>query len=290
MKQTRQIAILYKVIFVCLTVVPVMAGLIYALLYSFGIIGIMNNGFTGKYWIAVLLSDMFWVSLGYSLYIALVSITISLVFALSISLFIKKRNITISYLFYIPLCFPAVVMAFYSFQLWSKSGWISRIIYQIGGIKEISSFPDLTNDTLGFSIVFTSVLMIVPFFTILFSNLYHSEKLHELKKVAQNLGASSFQILIKITIPVLLKRSWFTICLFIIFVMSSYEIPLLLGKQNPQMISVLTMQKLQRFNLNDIPQAYTIASLYVMITIFVLTLLSIGGIKKRFITKRRAYA
>jgi putative spermidine/putrescine transport system permease protein len=109
--------------------------------------------------------------------------------------------------------------------------------------------------------------MATPFFIILFSNLYHNERLDEYATLAATLGAKHVYVARKVIIPVLLYRSFATLVLYFVFILSSYEIPLLLGSQSRQMISVLTIQKLQRFNLNDIPQAYAISVLYGIIVI-----------------------
>ena len=55
--------------------------------------------------------------------------------------------------------------------------------------------------------------------------------------------------------------------------MGAYEIPLLLGQSSPQMISVLILEKLQRFNLGDIPVAYSMAVWYAAICIITISYL-----------------
>lgn len=73
--------------------------------------------------------------------------------------------------------------------------------------------------------------------------------------------------------PVLLRQSFPTLVLYFIFVMGSYEIPLLLGSQSPQMMSVLTIRKLQRFDLTDMPQAYVVGVLYTVFVVGVVVFL-----------------
>ena len=50
--------------------------------------------------------------------------------------------------------------------------------------------------------------------------------------------------------------------MYFIFLLGSYEIPLLLGVQAPQMLSVLTVRKLRDFDLHTQPEAYALAVLY----------------------------
>jgi putative spermidine/putrescine transport system permease protein len=55
--------------------------------------------------------------------------------------------------------------------------------------------------------------------------------------------------------------------------MGSYEIPLLLGRQSPQMMSVLVIQKLRKFSLAAIPEAYIMALVFIGILIGLLILI-----------------
>jgi len=166
-------------------------------------------------------------------------------------------------------------MAFYTFQLLAKSGIVSRISFQIGLLQDLNNFPDWINDSWGIGIIFAHTCMATPFFIILFNNLYQSERLQSFSDLAATLGASVMQINGRVLIPVLLHRAFATLVLYFVFVMSAYEIPLLLGSQSRQMISVFTIQKLQRFNLQDIPQAYVVSVIYTgLVIVFLIILLS----------------
>ncbi len=264
-----------RLFFVLLVTLPVLSGIVYAVLYSFSFIGILNKEVTTKAWENVITGKPFWSALGFSLYIAIVSVGISLFISLATAISWRK-NLTGGILgtaIYLPLCFPGTVMAFFSYQMLSKSGFLSRVGYNLGWIKDLKMFPNWINDAYGVGIIFTSILLITPFFIILFSNLYQSEKVDNFIQLARSFGATKRQVLWKVTIPILLKRASVTVYLFIIFVMGSYEVPLLLGRQDPQMISVAILQKIQRFNLNDIPQGYAMSVLYVLLIMLTLILL-----------------
>lgn len=269
-----------KLVYLLLVLLPVGSGLVYALLFSLGIVGVLNAGYTTAAWSEVLFNSGFWSSMGYSLYVALLSVFLAVCIALTLSLSWQKnlQKGWLSTAIYLPLCFPATVMAFFSFQLLAKSGLLARFFYRLGWIEGIQGFPTLVKDAYGMGIVFTSVLLVTPFFIILFTQLYQSEKLAQLIALSKTLGANSIQVLLKIVVPVLLKKSLASLVLFVIFVMGSYEVPLLLGRQNPQMISVAVIDKIQRFNLYDMPQGYAMAVLYVLLVVAALLLL-----KKRFI-------
>jgi putative spermidine/putrescine transport system permease protein len=217
----------------------------------------------------------FWHSLFYSLFVGVTSVFIAICFALAISISWKKEINTgrLSNIIYLPLCFPAIVVTFFSYQFLAQSGFLSRLFYNLHITNSIKNFPVLINDAFGIGIIFTMVILITPFFILLFRQLYIAEKINSLSNLGATLGATNWQILTKITIPILIKKSIVSIVLFVVFVMSSYEVPLLLGRQNPQMISVLIIQKVQRFNLLDIPQGYAMSIVYVILIIALLLIL-----------------
>ena len=260
-------------VFILLTVVPLLAGDIYALLYSLGLTGVLSAGFTLENWIKVLTASEFWRSLGFSFYVA----SVSMILATSLALAAVVRfgswfqRGVLSFMIYLPLVFPAMVMAFYTFQFLSKGGILSRIGFQIGLLNDLNEFPDWINDRWGIGIIFAHVCMATPFLIILFSNLYQSERLQSYSDLAKTMGATVQQINFRVLIPVLLSRAFATLVLYFVFVMSSYEIPLLLGSQSRQMVSVFTIQKLQRFNLQDIPQAYVVSVVYMILVIIVVS-------------------
>ncbi len=256
-------------LFLLTAAVPLALALGYALLYSLGVIGVLNEGITLANWYKILTNNNLWWSIGYSIYIAFITMIIAT--GLALWAVVRQGNVFrsgyVAFLIYLPLTLPATVMGFYSFQLLAKSGLLSRLAFQAGLLHDLADFPILVNDSWGVGLIFTHICMATPFFIILFTNLYHNENLKDFIALAQTLGAKESQVTWRIIIPVLLQKSFATLVLYFVFIMSSYEIPLLLGSQSRQMISVFTIEKLQRFNLQDIPQAYAISVLYGLLLI-----------------------
>lgn len=265
--------LLLRAVFLLLAVVPVAAGLFYGLAYSVGLTGALSTGFTLEYW-KVVTSGALLYSLAYSFYIAFVAIMIATAAALFLTLYLKKSLTrgTLSYLLYLPLTIPALVMGFLVFQLLTKSGLVSRVVYQLGWIENLQDFPSLVHDSFGLGIILAHVLMATPFLTLLFHAIYREQNLDQLKEVSANLGATRSYFLKRIAVPTILKTAAPNLLLYFIFVLGSYEVPLLIGSQQHRMVSVLAVQKFQRFNLLDIPQGYAIS---VAFTLFVLLLLSL---------------
>lgn len=186
--------------FISVGIVPFLAAFIYALLYSFGIVGIVNDGFTLKFWEAVLFSGEFFKSFAFSAAIALVSMIISVCISLWVTL--KFRNQLehkfLSFVTYLPLAIPGIVAAFFTFQLFSKSGFFSRLSYNLGWTENTTQFPDLVNDIFGIGIILTFATMVIPFFVLLFLNVYKNERIEDLSVLAQALGATKNQVVRKV--------------------------------------------------------------------------------------------
>ncbi len=257
--------------FLFFTIVPLVLGLLYAFLYSIGVVGALSSGFSWAHWQAVLSSESFVYSLLTSLLVATVSLSISIFLALFFTIFINQKRIYhssfIIHHFYIPLSIPPIIAAFLTFQFLGSSGMVSRFFHNIGLIANAESFPELVNDKLYIGVVATQVLMSFPFLTLIFLNFYRTNNINALIQVSKTLGAREQQIRWRVTIPVLLQKSRPNIVLLFIVLMSSYEIPLLLGRQSPMMLSVLTGQKFRKFNLADIPQAYVMTVIYALLII-----------------------
>ena len=271
--------------FVLVGVVPFAAAFVYALLYSFGIIGVANKGFTFQFWESVLASGTFFTSLGYSALIALVAVSISVGGALWITLKFRRQleKRFLSFIIYLPLAIPGIVTGFFTFQLFSKGGFFARISHKLGWITEAAQFPDLVNDGLAIGIILSFITMIMPFFVLLFLNVYKNERVEELSILAQSLGANAKQIVSRVFLPILLKKSWVLIVLYFIFLLGAYEVPLILGQESPQMLSVLIIQEIKQYDLDKISEGYVVAVLYTLIV-------SVAAIALFLPKRKRAYA
>jgi putative spermidine/putrescine transport system permease protein len=255
----------------------------YAVLYSFGLIGIANKGFTTDFWVKVLKEGEFWNSFLYSSLIATVTMVISIGLALLMvvkhhSDFKKKY---ISFIGYLPLAIPGIVAAFFSVQVLSKSGFFSRISYNIGLINDLTQFPDLINDFYAIGIISTFISVVTPFFILLFLSVYQNERIDDLTTLAQSLGSNPSQSTWKVTIPILLQKARRLIALYFIFLLGAYEVPLILGRESPQMLSVLIVRDLRQYDLSQISEGYVVAVIYTLI-VGLITFLIFSQRKERY--------
>ena len=268
-KLTFNLPLMLLVIF---AVVPLLLGIGYALLYSFGIVGVLNNGFTMQNWKDAFANNEVLFSFLYTIALSLVSLFLCVFIGMFIALLLGKRlqRGIVSYIIYLPMAFPSIVAAFYFFQFLSNAGVLSRLFYKMGIINSITGFTNLVNDRFSIGIITAQIFLTLPVFVLLYLSIISNESIERLKILASSLGAGRAQVLWRITIPALLKKSYPAIILFFIFKLGSYEIPLLLGKSSPETISVLIVRKMQRFNLMDIPQGFVVAVIYALLVLSLL--------------------
>lgn len=255
------------VIFYILGLLPVFLAFCYAVLYSFGLIGIANKGFTFGFWKEVLNDGEMLTSFLYSGAIAGVTIIVSISLALMMVVRYNSdfKNKYISFIGYLPLSIPGIVAAFFSVQVLSKSGFFSRIAYNIGLIDNLVQFPDLINDYYAIGIITTFIAVVTPFFILLFLSVFEQERINDLRILAQSLGATSSQATWKVSIPLLLQKTWRLIALYFIFLLGAYEVPLILGRESPRMLSVMIVRDLRQYDLSQISEGYVVAVIYTVV-------------------------
>ena len=235
-----------------------LSGLAYALLGSVGVVGPLATGFTGRYWLALGADTGLLHSALFSLWVAGASLGLSVAAALGLVLGAQAtlRRWPFPALLYVPLLMPALVMGFYLFQLLSGAGWLSRLSHGLGLTATPEAFPELVQDGAGLGIILAHVLLGFPLLTLLFQAIYHESRLDDYRQLSQTLGASAAQFRWRVAVPVLLRRAAPTLLLSGIATLGAYDIPLLLGRPYPQMLSVYIATRLQRFDLRELPAAY----------------------------------
>lgn len=269
-------------LFVIGSVLPLLASLTYALLYSLGLTGLLSDGLTFANWIQIFTGEFFQ-SMVYSVWIAFSSAFFTITLAMAL-LFIARKYLNRPNVYrslFLPLTIPPIVLAFVIFQLYSGGGILSRAAWLLGLISDLNQFPALVQDPYGIGIILAHIFLVFPFFLLVLLNLFENEKLDELAAVASTLGADSKDIIFRIQVPILLKGIFPLLALYFIFFLGAFEIPLVLGQSSPHMITVLIIEKLQRFNLADIPVAYAMAVWYSVICITTISYL-FTHFKKRY--------
>jgi putative spermidine/putrescine transport system permease protein len=262
----------YRGLFYGISLLPLLAGTVYALAYSLGLAGIGAPAFTTGYWVLVLQSPETWISLLLSLAIALAVVITAVPVALLLVLNYSEvlENPVIRYLLFLPVSVPPLIAAFMGTEWLGAGGMTARAaLVATGGVM-----PSLINNYWHSGIFITLTFMSIPFLTILLWQYSRAEKLSGLAELATSLGATRRQILFRVAIPVLLNRALPQIGLMFVFLFGAYEVPLLLGMQSPRMISVLIAHKFSKFDLADIPHAYALTVLYALVVSIIAWLVS----------------
>ncbi|MEZ4921153.1 MAG: hypothetical protein R2792_18780 [Saprospiraceae bacterium] len=247
-------------VYMFLVLFPLVAGLLYALAYSLGLVGALSKGFTLNHWQVVVGMPAIWKSFLLSLSIAsgvvLLAAMLALATVLLLHPYIRKTG---SLVFFIPLGIPPMVAAFWGFHLLGDGGLLARFIQKA---FPFFTFPELTNDAWHIGVISVLVLLTYPFFCLQMLQAYHTQNVQGLMDIGKSLGGSRRYVLLRIGLPILWKNALPSLVLFGVFLFGAYEVPLLLGRQAPQMISVLIAQKFKRFDLEMVARAYVLTVLY----------------------------
>lgn len=258
-------------IFFIICCLPVIMGFVYSLLYSYGLTGLMSKGFTLEHWRRLWAVGSLFSTLTYSFYLTATSLFLSILIALIISWeFLHKTLTARAQIFLIlPLLMPPLIVGFSWYQILSPSGVFSRSAMALGAIDQMEQFPRLVNDRFSIGIIISQVFMVFPVFTLLFTALSKREHLSEYLMISGTLGATKWQSIRRIYLPIILNKSRAIISIYGLFLLGSYEVPLLLGRSSPQTISIFIVEKLTMFNLNDLPLGHAmIVSYCILLIIF----------------------
>lgn len=258
---------------------PVVLGLSFMVLYSFGGIGLLSKGWTTEHWHRMLRDDETWVSLGYSVYIAIGSLLTATLLALAavLALGSRLREGILGRSLYVPLAIPPMVAALLSYQLLGNAGLLSRVAYALSWVRSPTDFPALMSMPGGIGIILTQIGLVAPFLALLFERIARNEGLDELLRVAETLGGGRLQVIERVALPVLLRPALPALSVYMIVLLGSFEIPLMVGAPYPAMISVLIQRRFAQFDLGTKPEAYALASLYSLLLIgLLLVVLRLG--------------
>lgn len=265
-------------LFFLLTVSPVAVSLLYAALYGVGAVGLLSRGVTLEHWRRALTSHEVWASVGLSLYVAAAVVTLTTLLALPFALALRTRlqSGLLPYVLSLPLAIPGTVAAVLALQILGGAGLLSRLSFRLGLTSGVDGFPSLVRDAALVGVVAVHTALAVPFFVFLFVELHASERIPALRALAASLGASRVQTLAHVTLPVLLRAAVPGLTLLFVVVLGSFEVPWLLGRQTPQMLSVLTYRKYSLFDIAQKPEAYILALGYAAVVLVLVAIVFRG--------------
>ncbi|MGF1451146.1 MAG: hypothetical protein ACFB21_03610 [Opitutales bacterium] len=236
----------------------------YAALYSLGLAGLPSARPTLQYWSAAVQDGALLGSLGISLWLATTITLTATTLALALTLCAEPllRRPSGRLLVALPLTMPVLVAGFVVYQGLNPGGLLARIGAELGLLENPSDFPILVNDRFGIGIVLAHSLSATPLLTLFFLQLWRARRGDERLLLAASLGASKWQARLHVALPLLLLNGRAVILLIFILSLGSFEIPLLLGREDPQMFSVLIERKATGYDLQERPEAFALSLVY----------------------------
>lgn len=259
-------------LFVTIITVPLLWAFGYALLQSVGLIGYRSGGFTWRHWQLALTSGELASSLAWSLYVAVSSVALSAAAAVTAVLLRPSfwdRRWPI-FLLGIGIAAPVAVNAINVHNLASGGGLLSRFAWHCGLIASPGDFPEWVNDRYGVGMIAALTLGMVPVLILYYSRLWTSLRGDRICLTAEFLGASPTRAKLTVMLPTLLRRAKGLLLLLVMLSLGSYEVPLLLGRQTPEMISVMIRRQSGLYDWNERPLAFALASVYFLIGVAIL--------------------
>jgi len=258
-----------------LTVILLGASLFYGVAQSLGLMSVIGQDSISLDAYISLLSGQgmagreFWGSLAFSLWISISSTLISAFLALLLAVWLSElkhtgsaENLALNW----NLAFPHLVWAVAILLFFSQSGLLARWAATLGLIQTPVEFPVLVRDRSGIGIILHYVSKEIPFLALIVLAVLRRQSTGY-TQVAENLGATRWQRIRLITLPLVAPALLSGTLLVFAFIFSSYEVPALLGVNYPRMLPVLA---LRFFNDPDLRSRADGMAISLIITIIVL--------------------
>ena len=259
-----------SVLMVLLLILPVGWVFGYSLACSLGWGDILQRGMTHGYWVEGLSGPQVWQSLGYSLLLAGVvtgcSATVALLLVCGWPALRNQPGLLL--LLLIPQSTPPGVLGFLILQILGRGGVLSRLGYWLGLVQGPRDFPVLVNDRWSVGLSLGLFCSTCPLLILFYVRSWRAARLDRCLQLARQLGATRWQAMRTIVMPLLVRRSPSLLLLCLLWNLAAWEVPLLLGVQSPRMLSVLIQQSSGQYSPEMRPLAFVYATVYLGLVTF----------------------
>ncbi|CAN5592983.1 ABC transporter permease subunit [soil metagenome] len=200
--------------------------------------------------------------------VALLSTLFATVLGVALALLVRRvgGRRTMTGLFQSTLAVPHLVGALSIGLLLAPSGLLSRAGYAVGLVDSARDVPALTQDAFGWGIVAEYTWKETPFLAVV-ALAALSRRVADLEDVARTLGAGRRQRFRQVTAPLLAPPVAAASVLVLAFASASYEVPRLLGRPYPAMLSVEAFTRFRDPDLTSRPEALAIATVVAALTL-----------------------
>lgn len=258
----------WRTVMLCFLAGPIAWATGYAMLSSLGGMDRQTQTLDWQAWSAALNEPGIVGSLAYSLTVAVVVTAVVSLISLGLLIVLPtiRQRPTFLLSLMVLLGTPALVLSQMVASTLGPGGWLARWGAYVGLIESTSEFPVLINDRYSVGMLLAIVLSLLPLTMLYFSQLWNAMQLDRRCQLAQSLGAALWQARLQVALPMLVWRGRSLLMLVFILALGSFEAPLLLGRQAPQMFSVALQRWASGFDLSLRPQAFVLAVIYVWLT------------------------
>ncbi|HMY73085.1 MAG TPA: ABC transporter permease subunit [Blastocatellia bacterium] len=244
-------------------------GLALATAQSLGYFAVTGeHAFTLRHYAALWTDGEIHASLWLTLKLAATATAISALLGLTLALGLReaaRRSRVVNLLLQIPLSMPHPAMAGALITVVAPSGLPARAAFALGLIAQPADVPALVNDRYGAGIVLAYVLKEVPFIALMTLALL-ARLGEDYEQAARVLGASAWQRFRFVTLPLVAPAVISSSLLVFTFIFGAFEVPYLLGRPYPAMLSVVAQQRYLDANLATRPGAIALAVLSTLLT------------------------
>jgi len=252
-----------------------MTGIIITVLQSFGIGFALpeGTGFLSAYR-EVFQSPFFLASVRHSLWIGLVSASVSVMTGMFLALLIWNTTSRVkkySVVYKIPLILPHITVAFIVMIIFSQSGLLASLAYQAGLLSEPADFPNLFYNKTGTGIILSYIWKEVPFATLMILSVLQKLDIRYIQ-TGTMLGAGFFRKLRHLILPHIAPAVHTTFIILFLYSFGAFDIPFLVGESSPQMLSITVFNLYFRAQLSSRPQAMAILTMMFLFSMIFITL------------------
>lgn len=237
----------------------------------FPLIGLDNITF--DYYKDVLSNQQFINSLILSLKTSLVSASIATIIGVILAYLMTKSRVSKFryFLLNLPIIVPHIIVVMLSIAVFSKTGVVARILYNLNLINDSSEFISLVNDKHGIGIIIVYIYKGIPFIAITIYNILKRIDF-KLEDVAKNLGSNKYQTFRFIILPQIIPTILSSFIIIFAFSFGSFEVPYLIGPTNPKALPVSAYISYINTDLTQRPLSMAINTILTFISFILLIL------------------
>ena len=238
---------------------PIAAGVGYLVLGSLGLVGNADAGGMMRVLVETQVARSFllscWIATAGTVLATLGALAITLLFGTTRPSDRLARAVAV-----VPLPVPTLAAAVAILLLVSQSGWLSRLSATLHLTAQPADFPALVYDPIAIGVVLAVVWRELPFLLLVALSL-QSLRGAALSDAARTLGASRWQTVRLVTLPLLLRGLAPSIIAVFVFVLGSLELPMVLGPGSPLSVPQLIQERRQALDPVSHGDAFAIALL-----------------------------